>query len=83
MEVRADEVDTVERLLGSYGPAPSDRLGLAPDATALEVQSAAGTALATWRRRAESPLAGPADVEAARVLVRTCEGLLAGASAEV
>ena len=77
VEMRPDEVDAVERLLGSYGGTATQRLGLAADAPPEDVRAAATVALATWRRRAESPLAGPADVEAARTIVRTCEGLLA------
>jgi hypothetical protein len=80
--IKADEVDAVERLLGSYGPSALDRLGLGGDATSDEVRSAAASVMGRWQRRAESPLSGPADVEAARTLVRTCEGMLA-ALAEV
>jgi hypothetical protein len=76
VEVRADEAEAVERLLGSYGSSAADRVGLPRDASGEEVRAAVSTALSQWRRRAESPLAGPAEVEAARVLVRTCEGLL-------
>ena len=38
-------------------------------------------ALAKWQRRAENPLASTAVVDAARVLVRTCEGLATGLAA--
>ena len=79
--VKPEETDDVERLLGSYGQGAAERLGLSPDASPDELRDAASTALARWRRRAESPLAGPADVDAARTLVRTCEGLLADVSA--
>jgi hypothetical protein len=34
--------------------------------------------LTEWRRRAESPLASRAMANAARVVVRSCEGILAG-----
>jgi hypothetical protein len=75
--IKSDEVDAVERLLGSYGPGAVDRLGLGTGAGVDEVRGAASSVMARWQRRAESPLSGPADVEAARTLVRTCEGLLA------
>ena len=75
--VKPEEADAVERLLGSYGPRPADRLGLPVEAAKADVRAAATAAASRWRRQAESPLAGPADVEAARILVRTCEGLLA------
>ena len=83
VQVKPEEADAVERLLGSYGPSPAERLGLAPDATPDAVRDAAAAALTTWRRRAESPLARPAEVDAARTLARTCEGVLAGAATEV
>lgn len=78
VDVGPDEVEVVERLLGSYGSSTTERLGLDAEAPPDAQRTAAASALARWRRRAESPLAGPADVEAARTLVRTCEGMLAG-----
>jgi GTPase SAR1 family protein len=72
-----DELDDVERLLGVAGPSPTARLGLAADAGATEINEALGNTLSRWRRRAESPLTTRPVAEAARVLVRTCEGLLA------
>ena len=75
--VKPEEADAVERLLGSYGASGAERMGLPRSADPADVRDAASAALTIWRRRAESPLAGPADVEAARTLVRTCEGVLA------
>jgi hypothetical protein len=75
--VKDDEVDAVERLLGASGPAATARLGLPADAPAERIREHAADGVDRWRRRAESPLAGPADAEAARTVVRTYEGILA------
>jgi hypothetical protein len=77
-----DELAEVERLLGAMGPQPAARLGLAPQAGQDEVRSAAEEMLHRWRRRAESPLSNLATVDAARVLIRTCEGILADLTPE-
>jgi serine/threonine-protein kinase len=73
---RADETDIVERLLGAQGASPAERLGLPSSAPADEVRAAAVAMHERWQRRAESPLASRDQADAARVLVRTCEGLL-------
>ena len=75
---RADELPDVERLLGGAGGAVTERVGLAPDAGAAEVDAALRAALARWQARAESPLSSRELADAARILVRTCEGFLAG-----
>jgi GTPase SAR1 family protein len=77
--VKDDERDAMERLLGVAGTSPAARLGLAVDAGADDVRQALGDALGRWRRRAESPISSRAVADAARVLVRTCEGLLMAA----
>lgn len=64
----------VERLLGADGAAPSARLALRGDTPARVVALAT---LGDWRRHAENPLSSRQFVQAARVIVRTCEGLLA------
>jgi hypothetical protein len=71
------EVGDAERLLGIEGMDVRARLGLAADADEAEVTAAFTAALARWQRRAENPLASPGAVEAAEVLVRTCEVLAA------
>jgi hypothetical protein len=79
------EVGDAERLLGIEGMDVRSRLGLVADAGETEVTSAFTAALARWQRRAENPLASPGAVEAAEVLVRTCEvlaGTLAAARTE-
>jgi hypothetical protein len=74
--VRDDERDAVERLLGAEGARPASRLGLAADSSPAEVRAALLAAAARWQRRAENPLTQPKVADAARVLVRTCEGVL-------
>ena len=70
-------VPEAERLLGDSGIAPAVRLGLAPDALAAEVRQSAFAALRRWQAHAENPMLGRKSADACRVLVRTCEGLLA------
>ena len=72
---RENELDEVERLLGASGTSVRERLGLPVDARADEVQDALRDVAGKWRTRAESPLSSRELVDAAQVLVRTCEGL--------
>jgi hypothetical protein len=68
-----------ERLLGGDGGAAGARLGL-PDGGAADpatARAAAMDALSRWRRRAENPLSSRALADTARVVVRSCEGILA------
>ena len=71
-----------EGLLGGRGANAVDRLGLASeDGDEVDdsmLHTAALDALARWRRRAEHPLASPGAIEAARVVARSCEGIVAG-----
>jgi hypothetical protein len=67
-----------ERLLGGEGGAATARLGLDPAASLEELRAAALEALTAWRRRAESPLTARQVADGARVIVRSCEGVLAG-----
>lgn len=71
------EVPEVERLLGSEGASAQARAGLPPDASTREVRSALTVAIERWQRRAESPMSSQEIAEASRVLVRSCEGMLA------
>ncbi|MET0135938.1 MAG: hypothetical protein ABW215_20350 [Kibdelosporangium sp.] len=64
----------VERLLGAHGVTVGSRLGL-PDNTKAQRDAALAT-LGDWQRRAENPLSSRQFAHAARVIVRTCEGLL-------
>ncbi len=72
----ADRVE-VERLLGAEGPTVTDRLGLPATATEPQVVAALNDAVAMWRRRQEGPLSSRGVREVARVVVRSCEGMLA------
>jgi hypothetical protein len=72
-DVRSD----AERLLGAHGAATPNRLGLEPDADPAQLREAVIAALARWQRRAESPLSDRAASDRARVVVRSCEGMLA------
>jgi len=74
--VREEERDAVERLLGAEGARPASRLGLPPDSSPAEVRAALLDTAARWQRRAENPLTQPKVADAARVLIRTCEGVL-------
>ncbi len=66
-----------QRLLGGEGAAPPLRLGLEPQAQPEELRAVALESLGRWQRRAESPLSTRAVVDVCRVVVRSCEGLLA------
>ena len=74
---RQTVLDDLERIIGGSGGAPHDRLRLPPDADTAAVTSAATTALAGWQQRAESPMTGHELAVAARIAVRSCEGILA------
>ncbi len=77
---KPDVLGELERLVGAEGGSATSRLGLDATATADEVRAAALDALARWQRRAENPLTSHDLAVAARVAIRTCEGLLADGS---
>ncbi|MCU1516919.1 MAG: GTP-binding protein [Pseudarthrobacter sp.] len=66
-----------ERLTGGAGTAPHLRLGLEPDATPEEITATARQILHRWRLAAENPLTDRSGLDACRVVVRSCEGILA------
>jgi hypothetical protein len=76
--VRLRESDHVEaaRLLGSHGPADAVRLDRDP-ADPAGVNVAAYAALSKWQARAENPTSSRPQADAARVLVRSCEAIIA------
>lgn len=76
----ADALEDAERLLGGEGSGAAVRLDLDPDSPADELRDAALAAVVRWQRRAESPLASRATADAARVVVRSAEGLVARVS---
>ena len=74
---KPEVVADLERIIGGGGGAPHVRLGLAPDAGKPELAAAAAEALARWQRRAENPMTAHELSVAARVAIRSCEGMLA------
>lgn len=77
-----DAVAEAERLLGAQGTDVASRLGVAPETGADEIRSALYETLGRWQARAENPLGSREAIEAARILVRTSEGLLAAVTAQ-
>jgi hypothetical protein len=74
---KPDVVDDLERVIGGAGGAAHVRLQLPAEAGRPDVSAAATQALARWQARAENPMTSHEMVVAARVAVRSCEGLLA------
>ncbi|MGH3974225.1 MAG: dynamin family protein [Pseudonocardiaceae bacterium] len=71
------QLDEAERLLGGSGGAPEVRLDHPPGCEVDVLRQAALDALTRWHRRAENPLSGRAAADACRVVVRSCEGMVA------
>lgn len=71
-----DELGAAEQLLGVAGTDARTRLGLPPDAAAEQVGKVAAEAHLRWQQRAEHPASTREVAQAARVLVRSCEGIL-------
>jgi GTPase SAR1 family protein len=67
----------LEQLIGGSGTAVHLRLGLPPDAAPAQLRATAFDALARWQRRAENPITGYELAVASRIVVRSCEGILA------
>lgn len=74
---KPEVVEDLERLIGGGGTAAHLRLRLPPDAGPRDLTEAAHTALTRWQRRAENPLTNREMAVAARVAIRSCEGMLA------
>ncbi|CCH32152.1 dynamin family protein [Actinosynnema sp. NPDC047251] len=68
--------DEAERLLGGTGATPCSRLSLPADIDRPGQRAAAWAALERWQRWAENPLSSRAFVDVARVVVRSCEGMV-------
>jgi hypothetical protein len=66
-----------ERILGGDGGSAAVRLGLEPGAHPGELRAAALDSAQRWQRRAESPMSSRAVSDVARLVVRSCEGILA------
>jgi len=74
-----DDAETAERLLGADGMDSHVRLGMPAGATPEDLRAMIAAEHGRWQARAESPFATPTVADAARVLVRSCEGMLAEA----
>jgi signal transduction histidine kinase len=72
-----DERQVAEELLGAAGTEPRARFGLGANADNGEVRQAAGQQLVRWKLRAAHPATTRTVRDAAEVLVRTCEKVLA------
>jgi predicted GTPase len=69
-----DEATAAERLL--TGATPAERAGLPADAKPEAVRAALAEAVGRWQRKAESPMTSREVADAARILVRSGEGIL-------
>jgi GTPase SAR1 family protein len=67
-----------ERLLGGRGTGVDARLDLPAAPAPDEIRAAALDALRRWRERAENPLSDRATTAICAVVIRSCEGILAG-----
>lgn len=74
---KAEQLAELERLIGVEGTDPHARLGLPIDADDDLVSTAAGEALQRWQRRAENPMTSHELAVASRVVIRSCEEILA------
>ncbi|WP_457946263.1 dynamin family protein [Pseudarthrobacter sp. alpha12b] len=66
-----------ERIVGGQGAAASERLGVASGSGPEVLAAEARRVLARWRAVAESPMTARSAAEACRVVIRSCEGVLA------
>jgi hypothetical protein len=67
----------LEHVVGGAGGAVHQRLQQPAEADRAALAEAAGRSLATWQRRAENPLTPHELTVAARVAIRSCEGMFA------
>ncbi|MGD0934287.1 MAG: hypothetical protein ABR922_06900 [Streptosporangiaceae bacterium] len=65
-----------QRLLGASGPTPARRLGLVDETDPGSLRGVALEALDRWRRLGENPVLSRASADAARTVVRSCEGIV-------
>jgi hypothetical protein len=78
VKLAPEVLEEAERLLGGDGGSAAARLGLEPGAGPDQLRAAALEAVTRWQRRAESPMSSRAVSDVARLVVRSCEGVLAG-----
>lgn len=69
--------ESAERLAGGVGVSVAERLGLDGSEAADDVRAVVTDRLVQWRAQAESQLLSERQRAAARVVVRSCEGMLA------
>ncbi|MDR6415004.1 dynamin family protein [Pseudarthrobacter sulfonivorans] len=69
-----------ERIIGGEGVAAHARLGLQTEASTEEISAEAHRILHRWRLVSENPLTDRSALDACRVVVRSCEGVLAEAA---
>lgn len=69
--------DEARRLVGGVGTELPARLGITRDASGHELQGALSDALRRWQGQAENHALGAGQRRAARVVVRSCEGMVA------
>ena len=77
VELAPELAAEAERLVGGRGTDACLRLGLAPGTAPDVLAAEARRCLTRWRRIAENPLTARSAAEACRVVVRSCEGVLA------
>ena len=65
-----------ERLLGANGASAAERLGLVDDTDPQMLRAVTMETLDRWRRLSEHPVYPRAFKDAARTVVRSCEGIL-------
>ncbi|MDH3754505.1 MAG: dynamin family protein [Acidimicrobiia bacterium] len=70
------EAEELRRLVGGSGFGDRDRLGLSADVPDADLGRMALDAMSRWRRRAEHPMTARSAADAARVAVRSCEGVV-------
>jgi len=75
---KPDVLEDLEHVIGGMGSSVASRLRLPADSDPATLTGVAGAALARWQQRAENPLTSHELAIAARVAVRSCEGMLAG-----
>jgi hypothetical protein len=69
--------DEARRLVGGVGTALPARLGFSRETSGHELQGALSDALRRWQEQSENHALGNGQRRAARVVVRSCEGMLA------
>jgi len=77
----AADLQRAEVLLGAAGTLAHERLGAEPHTHGAELALLATEQHGYWQALSENPLMRRDSVNAARVLTRSCEGLIAGAAA--